>query len=278
MQLFATDENNCLISARQARKHQDYHCLECRGIVRRRGGVHRTLHFFHLNSSATCRQNGKSMTHLQAQHHIRAVLPPEECQLEKHFPSIERIADAVWEAKKIIFEIQCSPISAEEVLQRNSDYGTLGYQVIWILHENQFNQWKQSSAEMALVSSPHYYTNIDEEGSGFIYDQLILFWNGLRKLRLEKHPIDISSPSAMQKKDSLVCPKVILERLQTWPLYFDGDLCKVALSEGNESFVKALEMEKSLYPPVQNLWARARYWIARPYKIFFQILLERACK
>jgi competence CoiA-like predicted nuclease len=55
------------------------------------------------------------------------------------FSDICRIADLVWEEKKIIFEIQCSEISSLEAARRTRDYGMKGYEVIWILDDRVFS-------------------------------------------------------------------------------------------------------------------------------------------
>ncbi|MEM8728221.1 MAG: competence protein CoiA family protein, partial [Chlamydiota bacterium] len=76
--------------------------------------------------------------HQAVQRAIGTALP--QVILEKSFPEIHRIADVVYPPKKIIYEIQYSPITLKEVQQRNRDYATLGYTVIWILHDRHFNR------------------------------------------------------------------------------------------------------------------------------------------
>ena len=49
-----------------------------------------------------------------------------------------------------MFEIQCSPITAREIEERNSDYQSLGYQVIWILHDSLYNKGRLTAAEYFL--------------------------------------------------------------------------------------------------------------------------------
>ena len=86
MHLYALNNEGKIIPVHQASKHQDYVCLECNGAVRRRGGKERIDHFFHLRPTAVCRQQGKSLPHLQTQCYLQALLPPEDCQLEYPFP------------------------------------------------------------------------------------------------------------------------------------------------------------------------------------------------
>src|SRR5690349_20431498 len=85
------------ISADQANRQQDYFCPECEGVVRLRAGEQRLKHFYHLAKSAHCRQQKKSLEHIQTQRFIQERIGASRCQLEVPFPSIARIADAVWE-------------------------------------------------------------------------------------------------------------------------------------------------------------------------------------
>lgn len=158
MQLFAFNTRNQLVSANHAQKQNDYSCIECGSIVRLRGGLHRQKHFYHLKPDRLCRQSQKSLVHIQVQKSLQEILPRGECFLERRFPGIKRIADVVWEPRKIVFEVQCSGITAEEIASRNRDYFGVGYKVVWILHEKRFNKWKVSASERFLREHPHYFT------------------------------------------------------------------------------------------------------------------------
>lgn len=171
MQLFALNEQNKLVSILEASKQQDFFCLECGQAVRKRGGSFRKDHFYHSKPNPQCRQSGKSLEHLQVQLFLQNVIGTEQVTLEKRFDEISRVADVCWDKEKLIFEIQCSPIAAAEIHQRNHDYLSLGYQVVWILHDERYNQKHLSAAELYLLNHPHYYTNMDAEGLGIIYDQ-----------------------------------------------------------------------------------------------------------
>ena len=178
MQLYALDSSKKYISAEDSRKQTDYFCPECESILRVRSGIHRRKHFYHLHKSSTCRQNSKSAQHLHVQMHLQKLFGDSDCQLEVRFPHIKRIADVVYFPQKLIFEVQCSPISAQEVRERNTDYAKEGYLTIWILHDRCFKKKRYSGAELFLITSPHYYTNIDENGDGFFYDVFSIFDKG----------------------------------------------------------------------------------------------------
>lgn len=76
MQLYAFDEDGHLTNAHQARKQTNYSCLECRQIVRIRGGPQRQRHFYHLEPTPSCRQHQKGVIHLLLQSYFLQQLPP----------------------------------------------------------------------------------------------------------------------------------------------------------------------------------------------------------
>jgi len=286
MQLYAFDSKGELTGARQAFRRTNYHCLECQGIVRLRGGPHRQRHFFHVDPTPFCRQHQKGEIHLQLQSYFLEHLPWGDCQLEYSFSSIGRIADVAWLSQKIVFEIQCSPISAEEVMGRNRDYQQLGWQVVWILHDHRYNQLRLSSAELALRSSPHYFTNMDSSGVGMIYDQFDICEKGLRLKSLSPLPIDIREIISLESIQSSSSPLILFkERMATWSLAFTGDLISsFAKNSTDEYWDQALKMEKLFYASSRSFKWRdvpAKFWekaITRPYQIFFRFILEKMCR
>lgn len=223
MQLYAFNLLGEVTFSRHAKKKCDYTCMECGGILRLREGERRQHHFYHLNLSESCRQNAKSAAHLQVQLYLQNALPQGEAFLEYRFPEVNRIADVVWLPQKLIFEVQCSPLTKEEAQARNSDYKSCGYQVIWILHDKRYNQWRVSSVERHLGLSPYYFTNIDAAGKGIIYDQWECIQRGIRKSALPALRVDIASP---------------------YPGGFKGDLG--SLEEGHPYLEKVKERELTL--------------------------------
>ena len=194
MQLFALTSEKELVASSHAFKKQEYFCMECGKSVKLRGGEHRQDHFYHLKPDQACRQSQKSMSHLQVQRHLFNLLKGEDIRLERRFPEISRIGDVVWENQKLVFEVQCSSITQKEVESRNHDYGSIGYQVVWILHERRFLKKRVTAAEIWLQGHSHYFTNFDSEGRGEIFDQLHLFHKGLRCFSSEKTQVNLSNP------------------------------------------------------------------------------------
>lgn len=291
MQLYALDEQERVVFVERAQRQRDYCCLECRKVVRVRGGSHHRMHFYHLDTTHHCYLSGKGMAHLQAQLYVKEQFPPDECQLEVRFPAINRIADVAWKPGKVVFEIQCAAISAKEVAERNRDYRSVGWEVVWILHDARYNQWRVTAAEAALRHQATYFTNIDEEGRGMIYDQFDLYWQGKRLGVLDPLPIDIKG---LVKNSTLLSgedyPEVVGDRLQKRPFYFCGDLVALTLKVGcpkrNAYLQKVQQWEQwrkaQQHPKPVKIgdWLRRAVYmgVIRPYKLLFQLLLERVCR
>ncbi len=293
MQLYALDLEGKLVSALSAAKQQDFFCIECQQIVRVRGGTHRHMHFFHLTTPDSCHLHAKSMAHIQTQLHLLSILPSEEAALEHRFAEIKRIADVAWHARKLIFEIQCSPISPEEIRARNHDYATLGYYVVWILHDNRYNQKMISSAEHFLKGSTTYFTNIDQHGNGIIYDQFELIKKNKRHEALPPLPIDLSQPRLVESSAPALSTKLGKSRSKYWSCHFSGDLLDLEKGAANEHEIhddnhsttylkRALAIEAEHCQPNMpwNEWPQVLFekFVVRPYKLLFQIILESSCK
>ena len=271
MQILALTSTNELIHVHQAQKQTDYICLECHDLVRARGGLYRQNHFYHLSPNESCRQSGKSLEHLQTQYFIQALLGKHLITLEKRFTSINRVADVVWEEQKLIFEIQCSPIAMREVYQRNQDYSKLGYQVIWILHDSQFNHKRLTAAELYLQTSSHYFTNIDIHGKGLIYDQSQEIQDNHRKIFHSPYLIDLKNP--------FIYPKISHPPLyyrNQWKIGFQGDV--IAEESKNRDLTKKLSPSPSSFPLRSLIYNFIFKPLKSIYRLIFHWILENACQ
>lgn len=286
MQLYARDVRGSVVFANHALKQKDYICFECESIVRVRGGLHRQNHYYHLEAHRSCKLNAKSMTHIQIQCHLQKLFTPEECQLEHHFAEINRIADVVWAKHKLVFEIQCSTISAQEIMERNRDYAAIGHQVIWILHDKRFNQWRLSAAESVLKNFPHYYTNMDANGNGVIYDRYGLFHRGKRVGNLDPLEINLTTPVFLSEKEKIEVPSLILNtRMQNWFCGFSGDLLSKCLFD-QKSFCETdywfeIQRLESLFIEAKAAFSwksLVNIILIKPYKQLFYYFLEKACR
>lgn len=287
MQLHAIDHLGQFVSARRAQRHQNYRCPECHENVRLRGGPHRQPHFYHLEPILSCRQHQKGPVHLQLQKYLFSQLPVGECQLEFPFLAIGRIADVAWISQRIVFEIQCSPISAEEALARNQDYGKEGWSVVWILHDQRYNRTRMSAVELALRDVPYFYSNMNASGVGYIYDQFDLCDEGIRYGRLAPLPIDLKNGIFSYQEQGATYPLALMQkRAVSWPYYFSGDLMSQFL-QGNLShdYLNRACMKEKEFAPIGTMKKLPHYlgkfWhrgIVIPYQIVFRFLLERLCR
>jgi competence protein CoiA len=288
MQLYAFDLEGQVIFARDASRQMDYFCPECKGVVRLRGGLHRQNHFYHLEATRSCRQSGKSLEHLNVQLFFLNAYPQGECSLELRFPEINRIADVFWISENIVFEIQCSPISRQEVQARNRDYKSLDLEVIWILHDKRYNQKRLTSMEDYLHHQPHYFTNINEDGEGIIYDQFSQLDKGYRVNRMLPLAVDVQQHKRMLEKVNAERKvlNVIKRRLDVSLGYFSNDLVDqcINLNLENDYIEKAFEAElaSGITPIPKTLCNKLKFmfyqYVVRPYCLLFQLLLEKACK
>lgn len=201
-----------------------------------------------MNITQSC-QVQKSEIHLRLQRFIKYLFN-NEAEMEKGFPSIHRIADVACLLSKKIYEIQCSPISLEEAKSRCADYESIGFQVIWILHDKQFNPHNMSPAEKFLQTKTTYYTNMDKEGNGFIYDYL------------EPHgkkPINLRKSNPLPKH---FWPPLLSHRSQR-PLFHEGDFFDLAIKR---KLTLPKQSEKFLTKMKDG------------YLALFYMLLERSCR
>lgn len=187
------------------------------------------------------------MQHLHAQFRLQQLIP--DIILERPFPSISRIADAAWEKEKIVFEIQCSPITAQELRSRNRDYASLGWTPIWIFHQDRYGKKKVTAAEWEVRRHPHYFTDIGEEGIGAFYAHLTKVQNGTRVKTEWKEDVDFRRPC----------------RTRHW-VHFEGD-------RWDELLTKSV----SKYSAVQLLLQGAML-LKNNLKGVFYHFLEKACR
>ncbi len=182
MQLYAQDDTGKRLFVALAEKGTDYFCIECGERLRVRSGPKRTLHFFHVLPVGQCRLSGKSEQHIRLQEHVRSVIGADACDLEVRFDQIGRIADVAWYSQKIVFEIQCSPISQEELQSRIEDYAKEGWYVIWLLLDTTFFQRRYASLVAHLSGRTFYFVNAENL---CVYDAV---WRGR-----ERFLVDIST-------------------------------------------------------------------------------------
>ena len=275
MQLYAHDEDGQVVSAVQAQRQRNYLCLECQGKVRIRAGFHRQHHFYHLQLTPGCRQSQKSLEHLQTQIHLQRIIGQNACHLEYRFSEVNRIADVAWPTEKLVFEVQCSPISAKEVAARIQDYRKIGFEVVWILHEQTFGQQRLTAAELRLRNHPCYFCNMNADGEGLIYDHFDLIRQGLRTHRLDALSVNLSQPKIWTAAAEWLLQRT-KGRLSESPLYFAGDLTDLSLSKDQSPYINQAREIEQAHQTRPERWPRLCLgYLRRLYRIVFQLLLEK---
>ncbi len=152
----------------------------------------------------------KSSLHQTIQQTLQRRLPKGEASLE--YPLGELIADIAWPKKKLVFEVQCSPISILDAKRRTEGYLKEGFTPIWILHQKTFNQHKISDGEGYLRKATEcYYTDITELGQGRVYDQRERIEGGVRLFRSDPREIDIARLTKSFRKTILALTKNVLD-------------------------------------------------------------------
>lgn len=277
MALYAVDEED-LIFAGLAEKGKVYWCLDCFGPVKRRLGKDRFPHFYHIHPAPQCRLYSKTEDHLVAQLDLQKKFAPGVLQVERPFLKINRVADLCWESEKIIFEIQCSPMTPKEAEMRMADYRSAGYEVVWLLDDKRYNKRVIRPAEEFLRCHAAYYVSIQRS---FIYDQFEIFSANRRVRKGKKMPLDLQKMrrAPIVAWDEKLFPQQIT-RLQS-PLYFLNDRRDRALKARFSPFLslsmqnwRMLERQLAFKAP-SKLWRWFTRHIRIPYEAWLNRLIQK---
>lgn len=276
MSLYAVNEDD-LIDAIDAEPGKIYWCLDCFGPVKRRKGKRSFAHFYHLKTAPTCRLHSKTEDHLLAQLQIQKLFPEGEVQLERPFPEISRIADACWEKEKIVFEIQCSPITEKEGERRISDYRSIGYETVWLLDDKRYNKRVVRPAEEYLRRHCTYYLSIKQALFPTCYDQFEIFSEGRRVKKGKPLLVDLQKIGIRPAEgfNENLWPKQILQLESN--RYFFGDRIDRALRNHHLTLFRwrSLEIQAAQNRSKPNkLLFWFRYYIRRPYLFFLEKLIK----
>ncbi len=141
----------------------------------------------------------KTFLHREAQRLLLQRLPPGEASLEQIFPEVQRIADLFWRPRRIVFEVQCSPIALQEAKRRQEDYARCGCHLVWILAPGLFFTRTPSPTERWMEQQLRYFFTITK-GEIFIYDQLCQMTRRRRLILSRPLRIDPLSPGLLIKQ------------------------------------------------------------------------------
>jgi competence protein CoiA len=215
---------------------------------------------------------------------IQKILTPGEIQMERPLPTINRVADLLWERKKLVFEIQCSSIYEGEAASRIKEYRNAGYEIAWILDDRIFNKRRLRPAEKFLRSHLAYFASLQRSSPSYIYDQFEIFHDEQRikkgremRINLQHlHPLPpIQWPAEL--------PSQIENRIPNSRWYCEKDLIhRTLLSRRYPSYRLSLQNWRSL--EIQLKKARRRpswlhrffvHFIRNPYLALLDELLKR---
>lgn len=203
-----------IVQAKEARKEDLFTCPECLSPMKVKKGLYKRAHFYHFHPSS-CFHASKSKEHKAIQEYLKRLI--RGAQLEFPLKQIRRIADVIWPEVNIIFEVQCSAISLDHLMQRTKDYESLNYQVIWLFHLNRFNFKKINPHVRPFSNLTYYFTDMNRFQKGYFYD-LIPDLNHYR----QGPRIDLTMPKeASFTYKSL--PKPLRDRIAR-KYYFKNDL------------------------------------------------------
>lgn len=133
--LVANDKNGNRVTAEDAKPNEEYFCPICNGKLRLRDGKINIKHFAHIDSKCNDTWNyDMSEWHVEMQSRF----PKEQREVVvKHNGAMHR-ADILF--KNMVVEFQHSPISYDEIIERNTFYNNAGYNVAWVFDvQEQYN-------------------------------------------------------------------------------------------------------------------------------------------
>lgn len=265
MAFFAVDEDD-LIYACDATTGKIYWCLECFCPVKKRIG--KRPHFYHLKARPSCRLYSKAENHLLAQLEIQKQFPSGEILIEKPFRDIRRVADACFEKRKIIFEIQSSPITENEVEKRNADYRSIGYETIWFLDDKRYNQRFLRPAESYLRTHGAYYFTIQKGMFTGFYDQFEIFFE--RKREIKGRALRLNIQKIFERPPLFFDPKMIPEQIVNLKtnVYLEGDRLHTTLQNRESTLLRwhALERQIAINKKKKFKWSQfLKKYVLDPY-------------
>lgn len=276
MQLFALDTDHTRVLAHHAKKHRDYFCPECKKPVRLRQGAQIQAHFYHYQRAVRCTHRKKTLAHIHNQLHIADALPLGEAQLEHVFPSIGRIADVFWPKQKVVFEIQCSPMSLEEAQKREQDYACLGLKVVWILHETRYNRRRLTAVEAFYLKRNTYFTSITTKEGGMVYDQFDIVSGTTRHFKGARFPIALAFPYSVSPTSTV--PLQAMQRRNERSLGFAGDFQDTVNKNPHYDYLALQALENRYNSLKKTSEFRFRAWFQtglNVYRAFLYACLEK---
>lgn len=133
--LMALDKQGILIHVHQAVINDQYYCPDCHQelVIRHRKGG--DIFFAHYDPNHE--QSGESVEHLTGKQQIYEWASSHgwNPRLEVYLPTIDQRADVllIINGQRVAIEFQCSPLTIEQIQERNEGYATEKITVKWLL-------------------------------------------------------------------------------------------------------------------------------------------------
>lgn len=135
-----------------------------------------TQHFYHAVDTG-CNYEPESKEHLEIKYQIYQMCKSEQWETYVEFPAPDRtwISDvyAIKDGRKIVFEIQISPISPNDLEDRDKKYRNEGIESYWLL-----DNFLERSKDFASWYHSHLYDEEDRREESIPYIDNALFATG----------------------------------------------------------------------------------------------------
>lgn len=144
--LRAVTESGEEIIAESWLERKAHHCPQCGSVVILKAGRYKCAHFAHRRSEGCGFGEGESKEHLAIKKAVRDDLISRgwqnvtvEKRIGRHITDIY----AELKGKSYCFEVQCSNIDPEEIVDRIRCYDEIGAVTIWILYSKMADTWEE---------------------------------------------------------------------------------------------------------------------------------------
>ncbi|MDR3156321.1 MAG: hypothetical protein LBT69_00140 [Lactobacillales bacterium] len=254
-----------VIASEKLDKNQNFLCPVCRKSVQLKMGTHSRPHFAHFTKSIhTKKREGETNEHREGKetlYYWSRQKTEINVELEPYISSIDQRPDVLIESK-LAFEIQCSPISIQQLTKRCVEYQKIGISPIWFCGKKLHINEKLSDLNRALMNYAKnigfYYWeihqqkqqirllfNIEETLDHKIhYDTFCISFNQMPIQKVLKLPQFISKLSPRKYEDEKIIAHFYRELQQK--LYFKDR--------------RIIQLQEKFYQQKQNLLDLPKYY------------------
>lgn len=165
--LYANNDQNQAVWAKNAIKSENYRCPFCKGKVLLKKGAYYTPHFAHVrNDRLYCHKN-ESQAHSDLKYRIAQQLKDlnHKVSIEPYVPQSYQYPDLIID-DEIVFEIQFSKVTLACISRRSKVLQNAGYKVYWIIKDVKYNK---NNSVVYLSKYERNFINI--------YNRLLLSWD-----------------------------------------------------------------------------------------------------